>query len=180
MTNSGYYNWTEILSRFDDKELFRAFVESSSNPEKKKTAEQLLLKRRIIKKNADNKYIKEEVEKKHLAFVAYNLKKESDEETIYKLIDRGLNPETSVKIVDAYLAWKRRKRKLIKPWLFIAPIIFVSAFIADKYFIGQDIFVVLVLMPFTIFFTLNMPTESNFMRKHFFKVFTSEDNIGKK
>lgn len=180
MTNTEYYNWTEILSNFDDKELFSAFVERDSNPEKKKTAEKLLLERKIIKKNSEDKYIKEEVEKKHLTFTAYNLKKESREETIKKLIARGLNNETSMKIVDSYLTWKRKKSKLIKPWLFIAPVLLVSALIADYYFFDQNMLVGLVLLPFAIFFTLNMPTESNFRKKHFFKVFISEDNIANK
>lgn len=95
MSNTGYYNWSEILSKLDDKELFRAFSDRNSNPEKQKTAEQLLLKRKLIKKNSENKYIKEEVEKKHLSFLVFNLKKESEEETINKLIDKGLNRRTS-------------------------------------------------------------------------------------
>lgn len=180
MSNMGYYNWNEILSKFDDKELFRAFSDRNSNPEKQKIAEQLLLKRRIIKKNSENRYIKEEVEKKHLSFLAFNLKKETEEETVNKLIDRGLNRETSEKIVSEYTVWKRKKNKLIKPWIFIAPILFISAFVIDNYYIGETALAGLVLLPFTIFFTLNAPTASNFKRKVFFKVLTSEENIEQK
>ncbi len=176
MSNTGYYNWSEILSKLDDKVLFRAFSDRNSNPEKQKTAEQLLLKRKLIKKNSENKYIKEEVEKKHLSFLAFNLKKESEAETINKLIDRGLNRQTSEKIVSEYIVWKRRKSKLIKPWIFIAPILFISAFVIDNYYIGETALVGLVLLPFTIFFTLNAPTASNFKRKVFLKVLTSEEN----
>lgn len=179
MTNTNYYNWTEILSNFDDKELYSAFVDKDSLPERRETAERLLLERRITRKDSEGKYIKEDVEKKHLTFLAHNLKKESKEETIAKLIDKGLNHETAKKIVEAYLTWKTKKTKLIKPWLFIAPVLLVTAYIADLYFFGQNMLIGLVLMPFAIFFLLNVPTESNFRKKEFFKVLVSEANAEK-
>ena len=171
MSNNGYYNWTEILTKYNDKKLFNAFTDKHSYPEKRDTAEKLLLERKIIKKNSEGKYVKEEVEKTHLYFVATNLKKESKEATIDKLISNGLNYETSKKIVDAYLSWKRKQNRMIKPWKYIAPIVGFLALIADAYYFDQIILGNIVIFSFLFFYFNSAPTKSNFKKIGFFKVF---------
>ena len=161
------YNWNEILKDFDDGELFKILSDKNASKERKKVAEKMLLEKGLIIKNNEN-YFKEEIENKYYNLVVHLLKSKSKEKTVEELVSKGLNKESSLRLIDIYQNWRSKQKKKVLPWIISLPILFVIFFyLLIKFnFLASGL---LVFIPIIVI-SVNEPTFMNFKKKKIFKV----------
>lgn len=173
MIKGSLYDWNEIFQKFNDDDLFKVLFEKGALPERRTIAEKILTDQGLIKKDAEGKYVRELVEKTYLNFTAYNLAKQSDEETIDELINRGVDKPSAIRLVRYYHGWKQRQTKKLRPWKIIA-LICILIFIPLSLMFDTTLLFPILLIPL-FFLNVYTPSIGNFKKLSIFKVIAPQN-----